>query len=535
MQHNIPLLSEITLPDIYEGLDNGLFTSVDLVNAYLARIQEVDHEYNSVIQTSSNALRIAQSLDAERQNRGSRGPLHGLPILLKDNIPTLDCTETTCGSLALLGCKPPDEAVVVTGLRKAGAVILGKANMAEWAGFRSTNGCSGWSPRGGQMTGIFWPGMKSSGSSTGSAIATALGLCFAAVGTETCYSITAPAEKCGIIGFKPSRDVLPSEGIIYASQRQDTVGLLTRTVDDAVLMCMELVPQCGNQLTERQLQIIQHTQATGPSLDLTGIRIGIPRGLRETQDIPACKQEAFEGVIQKLKVAGAQIVNFWNLKGAKEFEGLSQAERHIVLDTDMKIAINAYLGSLTVNPKDINTLYDLIGFLKICPEEEFSKWNVEALERAQATHPSHELYQRMLKRDIYFAGEGGIRGALDRYNCDVLLIPTLSVTMQTFAARAGSPVMSVPMGVFPEETAIERDPKNGMVTAAPGIPFSGFVFGRVGRDEDVLKVGYVFEQLTMVRNQLKPYLEPQKEIEDVKEPTPMDPLTTVSEENMEGT
>lgn len=233
MHPRLPPLSDITLPDIARGFEAGAYTSYDLVNAYLMRIGEVDHEYHSIIETNPDALEIAKELGFEGLIFGRRGPLHGIPLLLKDNLPTLDVMESTCGSLALVGAKPPQEAEVVTALRRAGATILGKTNMAEWCGFRSTSGCSGWSARGGQSKGVYYPNMKASGSSSGSAIATALGLCFAALGTETCYSIVSPAERSGIIGYKPTKDLISSEGMIYASKRNDTVGLLTRTVADA--------------------------------------------------------------------------------------------------------------------------------------------------------------------------------------------------------------------------------------------------------------------------------------------------------------
>lgn len=177
-------LRHATLPDILHAFLDDLFTTEQLVKIYLTRIQEVDYEFHAIIETNPNATEDARLLDLERRLRGARGPLHGIPILLKDNIPTLDNTDTTCGSLALVGAKPPKEADVVTALRKAGAVILGKGNMAEWSGFRSTSRCSGWSARGGETTGVFYPGMKASGSSSGCAVAVALGMCFAALGTE---------------------------------------------------------------------------------------------------------------------------------------------------------------------------------------------------------------------------------------------------------------------------------------------------------------------------------------------------------------
>jgi len=180
-------LRHTTLSDLVHGLGHGQFTSEHLVQAYLARTVEVNDEFCAIIETNPDATEDARQLDLECCLCGTRGPLHGIPILLKDNIPTLDNTETTSGSLALIGARPPKEAEVVTALRRAGAVIMGKANMAEWSGFRSTSGCSGWSPRGGQTKGIFYPGMKASGSSGGCAVAVALGLCFAAIGTEVCH------------------------------------------------------------------------------------------------------------------------------------------------------------------------------------------------------------------------------------------------------------------------------------------------------------------------------------------------------------
>jgi amidase len=182
----IPSLLNITLSELTDGLENRTFTSADLVKAYLQRITEVNREFHCILETNPDALSIARDLDDERRTSGPRGPLHGIPILLKDNIVTLDGMNSTCGSHALIRAYPPKESTVVTALRKAGVVILGKTNMAQWSGFRSTSGCSGWSARGGQCTGPFWKRMKASGSSSGSAVATALGLGFAALGTEVC-------------------------------------------------------------------------------------------------------------------------------------------------------------------------------------------------------------------------------------------------------------------------------------------------------------------------------------------------------------
>lgn len=188
MSQNRQSLRNITLPELTDRFETNDLTSEHLVQTYISRINEVNDEFKAIIEINPDALSDASKLDAERNLRGPRGKLHGVPILLKDNIATVDNTDSTCGSLALVGARPPNEADVVTALRRAGAVILGKGNMAEWSGFRSTSGCSGWSARGGQCRGIFYPGMKASGSSSGCAVAVALGLCFAAVGSEVSVS-----------------------------------------------------------------------------------------------------------------------------------------------------------------------------------------------------------------------------------------------------------------------------------------------------------------------------------------------------------
>lgn len=531
--NNIPptlQLRHATLQDLIRGINHGKYTREQLIKACLARIEEVNGEFHAVIETNPEAKHDARLLDLDYKTKRPRGILHGIPILLKDNIPTLDGTQTTCGSVALIGAKPPKEAAVVTALRNADAVLLGKGNMAEWSGFRSTSGCSGWSPRGGQSRGIFYPNMKASGSSGGCAIAVALGLCFAAIGTEvrkvfkrnidamsnvfdkTCYSIVSPAERSGIIGFKPTRHLIPSEGIIYASARHDTVGVFARTVGDAMHVAFEIAYQSRYHDDATKLKILQEISPLCLDLDLSGMRIGIPWQLKDIKTMHSARYEPFRLVLSILVDAGATLVHDLAIQGAEEYENFSTEEKQIILDTDMKHAINTYLSSLTSNPNRINNLQDLIDFTKSCPEEEFPRRNVAGLERAQATDPCDERYLKMLARNAYFAGEGGIQGALDRHCCEVILATTLSNTLQNFAAIAGSPIVSVPMGSYPDKTDIEEDEKNGLLNIAPGIPFSVYIFGRATKDGDVLRVAYVVEQMTKVREKLRPYLEPRTEI-----------------------
>ncbi|KAM7219411.1 amidase signature enzyme [Rhypophila decipiens] len=249
---DLPLLLQLTIETASKGLQSGLFTSVDLAKAYLARIEEASN-FNAVLQTNPDALKVAKELDDELASYGPRGPLHGIPLLVKDNIATNDRLDVSAGSYALLGTKPAKESSVVSRLRQAGAVILGETNLSEWANFRGLNIGSGWSPRGGQTLGAYHPESQPEGSSSGSAVAAALALCTAAIGTEvkpapTCLlcheltlpktwgSILGPAEKNGVVGLKPSRGLVGNDGTIPISSRQDVIGTLTRTVKDASYM-----------------------------------------------------------------------------------------------------------------------------------------------------------------------------------------------------------------------------------------------------------------------------------------------------------
>lgn len=287
--------------------------------------------------------------------------------------------------------------------------------------------------------------------------------------SKTCYSIASPAEKAGIIGFKPTRNLLSSDGLIHASQRLDTVGLLTRTVSDAVDILLELISHSNQHDVSLKAKLIKDITPSCPTTSLSSMHIGIPWSLQGFTTLPLPKRKAFRHVLAALQRAGATLVHDVHVSGAAEFEAQTPAHKSIILDTDIEFSINAYLSSLATNPQNIHTLRDLIVFTKSCLEEEFPRRNVEVFERAERTHPDDRLHQDMLSRDEYFAGEGGIPGALDSHQCDVLLLPTLSVTMQTFAAKAGSPVLSLPMGVYPDDAPVEKD-GNGLVDVAPGIP-----------------------------------------------------------------
>jgi amidase len=287
---------------------------------------------------------------------------------------------------------------------------------------------------------------------------------------QTCYSTVSPAERSGVIGFKPTRNLIPSEGLIFASERLDTVGLLTRTVTDAARILQEIIFFSDEGDHYRRSSLRQGLTQAYSATYLSGLRIGIPSNLAELRNVHPAKQYAFRKALYLLEAAGADIVQGVDIAGAAEFETLDVAAKNVLLDTDMKLAIDKYLSTLTTNPQNINNLEDLIAFTKAHPEEEYPRRNVAVLARALATDPEAALYKEMLAKDEWFAGEGGIAGTLNRHKVDALLIPTLSPTLNAFAAKAGSPCMSLPMGKYPDGTEVLFDTGSGLVSVAPGIP-----------------------------------------------------------------
>jgi amidase len=291
--------------------------------------------------------------------------------------------------------------------------------------------------------------------------------------------------------------------------------VLARTVSDAMLVTLGIVFESDHLKMSTKQKLAQDLSTSCSSMRLEGARIGIPDSLSELQTLPQSKIDAFNKVLTLLESADATIVRNIRIPGATPWEALPSEAKSIILHTDIKIAMNTYLSSLITNPQNIHDLQDLIAFTKTHPTEEYPLRNVEGLERANVTDPSSLLYKRILAMDEYFTGEGGIDVALSRHRCDIMLLPTLGVTMQTFAAKAGSPVMSVPIGVYPLGTRVEKDGRNGLVNVASGVPFSAYVFGRAVKDGDVLQVAYVLERLTRVGEGLVPYLEARTEIGDV--------------------
>ncbi|KAK0657888.1 amidase signature domain-containing protein [Cercophora newfieldiana] len=502
---------DATLDDLTHGLTQGHFTSAQLVRTYAARVAEVNHVFHAVIELNPDAEEIASRLDQERAGKGPRSPLHGVPFLLKDNIISLDRTEATCGSTVLLGTSPATEAAIVTILRKAGAVVLGRANLSEFAGFRHTNATTGWSPRGGQATGIFWPNMKASGSSTGSAISVGLGLTFASFGTETVSSLVSPSEKSCVVGLKPTSNLLPMDGVIPVSKRQDSMGYMARTVRDVAQILDTAIDFDSRPRPSHVPGSYANCCSTS---DLRGVRVGVVKYSKQNLDKP--KLEAFEETLGHLKRAGATIIDNISLAGMQEYEALPERMKAVVLETEFKTDMESYLSTLIENPRDIRTFEDLVNAVQLEPSEGYPDRNVDIMIRALHSSKNSTDYIEMIRKQEFYANLGGFEGSMDRHGCDVVLAPAGSLDLQAFSSIGGNPVMTVPMGFYPEGTKVERDEhRGGLVSVAPGIPFSLYLYGKRHGESQLLQVAYAFEQLSGARKRAKPYLLPKTDLKDI--------------------
>ena len=377
-------LEELSLADIAAAFADGRMTSQQLTQGYLTRIGKLDRHgpnLRSVIETNPRALEIAAALDTERKIRGPRGPLHGVPVLIKDNIETSDHMMSTAGSLALEGWYAPKDAPLVERLRAAGAVILGKTNLSEWANFRSTHSLSGWSGRGGQCRNPYAANRTPSGSSSGSAVAVSANLCAIAVGTETDGSIVSPASVNGIVGLKPTVGLVSRRGIAPISHSQDTAGPLTRSVRDAALLLgvmsgLDAADSASAAVGERfQTDYARYVDPKG----LNGARLGIARKFfADNAPINAF----LDGCIATLKGAGAIVVDPADLP----LHGTTGAPEQEVLLYEFKADLNAYLRRLPPT-FPVRSLAALIRFNEAHQDTEMPLFDQELLQQAEAKGP----------------------------------------------------------------------------------------------------------------------------------------------------
>jgi amidase len=455
-----PAPEELSLADIAAAFSEGRLTSQKLTEAYLARIERLDRHgpnLRCVIEVNAQAMEAAAALDAELKSKGTRGPLHGVPVLIKDNVETSDHLMTTAGSLALEGWYAPADAPLIARLRAAGAVILGKTNLSEWANFRSTHSSSGWSGRGGQTRNPYATDRTPSGSSSGSAVAVSANLCAIAVGTETNGSIVSPASINGIVGLKPTVGLVSRRGIVPISHSQDTAGPLTRSVRDAAVM---LSIMAGLDASDPASAAVGNRFETDYSryLDVNGLkgaRLGIARKFF-AEDAPL---NAFlDGCIENLKGAGAVIVDPADLPmhGAASAPGLE------VLLYEFKADLNSYLRRLPPS-FPVRSLAALIRFNEARKEREMPLFDQELLRQAEIKGPlTDAAYIEARTACLKATRSNGIDAVLSQHKLDAMVTLTAgpawlidpingdadSGGCSTPAAIAGYPHITVPAGLF---------------------------------------------------------------------------------------
>ena len=480
-------LEEATLEDLQKRMQRGEETARSLTEKYLGRIRLLDPMLHAVLETNPDALAHADALDAERRGGSTRGPFHGIPVLLKDNIGTTGKMHTTAGSLALVEATVPRDAFLVGRLHSAGAVLLGKTNLSEWANFRSSHSSSGWSGRGGQCRNPYVLDRSPSGSSSGSGAAVAANLCAVAVGTETDGSIVSPSAACGLVGLKPTVGMVSRSGIIPISHTQDTAGPMTRTVrDTALLLAVLAAPDEADSATRRTgrpsgADFTPALQAGG----LKGVRIGVPRPVYFGYS-PAADALA-EAALLVLRDLGATVVDPAPIGTATSLDG----PEDLVLLYEFKADLDVYLGGLSGSAP--RTLAELIAFNEKNVASEMPFFGQDRFLKSQAKGPlTDPAYRRALALCRRLAGRDGIDATMDRYHLDALVAPTQGPTWlidlvngdsfggssSTPAAVAAYPSITVPMG---------------QVHALPvGLSF----FGRAWSEPTLLKLAYAFEQAT---------------------------------------
>ncbi|KAG7451518.1 amidase signature enzyme [Guyanagaster necrorhizus] len=518
-----PDLYEASVSELQEGLDEGLFTSVDLIKAYFARIDEVNlqgPELRAVIETNPSALVQAAEMDAERELYGKRGVLHGIPILLKDNIATVasEGMNTTAGSFSLLDSIVPDDAGIVKRLRKAGAIILGKANLSEFAHFRG-NLASGWSGRGGQAKGAYFPGADPCGSSSGSGIAASIGLAAVTLGTETDGSITCPSSQNNVVGIKPTVGLTSRAEVIPISSHQDTVGPITRSVADAAVVLSIIAGKDPNDnFTLAQPSVVpDYTQALRKDA-LVGKRIGIPRKVfLDGLDQPVL--DTFEAALETIKLLGATVVDPADIPSAEEI--VTSNNETIVLDVDFKIELNRYFSGLIKNPSGVRSLADLIKFNNDHPDLEepvnYTDQSTQVLIESEATTGFDNAYFDALSIDRELGGSMGIDAAVKAFDLDALALPSQGFT-SSIAAIVGYPIVTVPLGFYPDNFAIGiAGPET--VYPAPGVPFGLSFFASAFSEFDLIGYAFAYEQQSQTRLMRKAFPEaiPSTQLQDIVE------------------
>jgi amidase len=466
-------LSEVTIVELQTKMKSGDLSARRLTEMYLERIREIDPKLRSVIETNPDALKIAEKLDKERKRGKVRGMLHGIPILIKDNIDTADRMKTTAGSFALIDAPvPKQDAFIVEKLRKAGAVIVGKTNLSEWANFRSTKSISGWSGRGGQTNNPYVLDKNPCGSSSGSGVAISANLAAVAVGTETNGSIICPATRNGVVGIKPTLGLISRSGIIPIAHTQDTAGPMARTVADAAILLSALVGTDKADATT--LQSVKGEKDYTKFLDKDGLRGARIGAARQFVGNNAKQKEIFDSHLEVLKAGGATLID---ITFSEDFSKLADARLQVLL-YEFKTDLNKYLAERRASYK---TLADLIKFNEENKEREMPLFGQELFLQSESKGNLTEgAYLEALQKIKTAAREDGIDAVVAKDKLDAIVSPTVGGTW-SLAAVAGYPYITVPSGLVDE------------------LPVGIAFFGRAFTEPQLLKIAYAFEQKTKKR------------------------------------
>ena len=486
-------LSELSIADLQQGLESGKFTARSLVEKYLERIEAIDRrgpQLRSVIEVNPDALALADAADSERRAKKLRGPLHGIPVVIKDNIDTADKMATTAGSLALVGSKPPEDSFVVQQLRKAGAILLGKTNLSEWANIRSNNSTSGWSGRGGLTRNPYALDRNPCGSSSGSAAAVAANLCAFAVGTETDGSVLSPSSVCGIVGIKPTIGLVSLTGIIPIAHSQDTAGPMARTVRDAAILLGVLsgIDSQDAVTAESEGHTAEDYTEFLDAAGLQGAKIGVARNCFDFHD---AVERVMTAALDAMQQAGATLIDTEKLSIVDE----SGPAESTVLRYELKADMAAYLARLGPDAP-VRTLKDIIEFNERNKDAEMPYFGQEVFISAEEKGPLTDYkYLEALAKCRRLSRTEGIDAVMDEHGLDALVAPTIGPACTSDlvngdhwlggstspAAVAGYPSITVPAGfVF-------------------GLPVGLSFFGRAWSEPTLLKLAYAFEQATKAR------------------------------------
>ena len=486
-------LDEITIADLQDGMKSGRFTARALAEKYLGRINEVDQSgpsVNSVIEVNPDALSIADELDQERKAKGPRGPMHGIPVLIKDNIATADKMQTTAGSLALVGSKPPKDSFVAARLRAAGAVILGKTNLSEWANIRSSHSTSGWSGRGGLTKNPYALDRNPCGSSSGTGAGISANLAAVGIGTETDGSIVCPSSSNGLAGIKPTVGLVSRSGIIPISHSQDTAGPMCRTVRDAAILLGAIAgfdPEdeaTKASAGKAQTDYAQYCDANG----LKGARIGVARKYFGFSDaVDALMAQALD----VMKQQGATLVDPADIETLGKFD---QSELAVFM-YELKADLNAYLAKLGPDAP-VHTLKEIIEFNERNRAKEMPYFGQDLFVKSEGKGPLTEKeYLDALAKNHQLARTEGIDALVDKQHLDAIVAPTGGPAWLTDLINgdhvAGGSSNAAAVAGYP----------NINVTAGylSGLPVGISFFGRAWSEPTLIRLAYSFEQATKAR------------------------------------